>query len=73
MAILPIENSTFGAVVETLDLLCSRQAGTDVSVKGTLVIPIKHSLISRKGTSAHDIARIYSHEQVRPAMPNKLG
>ncbi|MEO8344066.1 MAG: prephenate dehydratase [Betaproteobacteria bacterium] len=57
-AIVPVENSTEGAIGRTLDLMCT----TDVSVCGEVKLRIQQNLLSNVGDLS-DITRIYSHAQ----------
>ncbi|KZT72768.1 PDT-domain-containing protein [Daedalea quercina L-15889] len=61
--LLPQENSVFGTVTETYDLLRQPAAGTDRFVRGELVLPIRHSLVVRRGVRLEDVERVLSHEQ----------
>ena len=54
--ILPLENSTFGSVGQTLDSLPL----TTAPIKTAVVIPIKHCLLS---SSSAKITKIYSHPE----------
>jgi chorismate mutase/prephenate dehydratase len=56
--VVPIENSTEGAVDQTLDLLTD----SDVKISGEIFLRISHDLLSQTG-SAEDIHKIYSHPQ----------
>lgn len=56
--VVPIENSTEGAIVSTLDLL----ANTPLSICGEVWLPVHHQLLSR-GTRIDEIETIYSHPQ----------
>ena len=56
--VVPIENSTEGAVDQTLDLLTD----SDVKISGEIFLRISHDLLSQTG-SAGDIHKIYSHPQ----------
>ena len=58
-AVLPIENSTAGAVTQIYDLLSSY----DVSIIGEEIIKIEHALLALPGTRLSDIKRVYSHPQ----------
>ncbi|MBQ5430112.1 MAG: prephenate dehydratase [Lachnospiraceae bacterium] len=58
-AVLPIENSTAGAVTQIYDLLSSY----DVSIIGEEIIRIDHALLAVPGTKISDIKRVYSHPQ----------
>ena len=57
-AVVPVENSTEGAVGRTLDLMCT----TDLSVCGEIKLRIQQNLISN-GASLAAVTRIYSHAQ----------
>ena len=57
-ALVPVENSTEGAVGRTLDLMCS----TDLSVCGEVKLRIQQNLLSNAGSPAK-VTRIYSHAQ----------
>ena len=57
-AIVPIENSTEGAVNRTLDLLLT----SDVLIQGELSLPIRHQLLSSE-TRLEDILMVYAHPQ----------
>ncbi len=59
-AIVPIENSLGGAVVETLDLLI-HQSG--LLIKNEIALPIRHCLMASPGTERSEIRKIYSHPQ----------
>ena len=56
--VVPVENSTEGAIGRTLDLLLS----TPAKVCGEIVLPIRQCLMSRAKRVA-DVRRIYSHAQ----------
>ncbi|GAA6010113.1 hypothetical protein JCM11491_005873 [Sporobolomyces phaffii] len=62
--IVPIENSSFGPVLETEHELRT----TCLSVRGMIQLKIGHSLLSSRGGAADDLGkkrmkRVYSHEQ----------
>jgi chorismate mutase/prephenate dehydratase len=57
-AVVPVENSTEGALGRTLDLMCT----TDLSVCGEVKLRIQQNLLSN-ARSLSDVARIYSHAQ----------
>ncbi|GAA5984597.1 hypothetical protein JCM5350_008152 [Sporobolomyces pararoseus] len=62
--IVPIENSSFGPVIETSDQLRT----TSLSVRGMIRLKIGHSLLSSKGVARDEagkrkMKRVYSHEQ----------
>lgn len=56
--VVPVENSTEGAVGRTLDLLLS----TSLRICGEVLLPVHQNLLS-KSTSLDAIKRIYSHTQ----------
>jgi chorismate mutase/prephenate dehydratase len=56
--VVPIENSTEGAVNRTLDMFIE----SEVKIYGEILIRISHDLLSRTG-STEEIQRIYSHPQ----------
>src|SRR6186713_1200470 len=57
-AVVPVENSTEGAVGRTLDLM----AATDLSVCGEVKLRVNQNLLSNAADLA-SIARVYSHGQ----------
>src|SRR5258706_3224839 len=57
LAVIPIENSLAGSVLEHFDLLLAR----DVFVQREFRLRIVHSLIAMPGVKAADIRRVYSH------------
>ena len=56
--IVPIENSTEGAVNRTMDCLLK----TPLFIVGECSIPIQHNLMTRSG-SMEGVTRVYSHPQ----------
>ena len=56
--VVPIENSTEGAVTHTFDLLVD----TDLQICAEIYLEIHHNLLSRSGIAA-DVKRILSHPQ----------
>ena len=56
--VVPVENSTAGAVESTLDVF----ANTDVKVCSEIFVPIHHNLLS-KADSLTKVTRLYSHPQ----------
>ncbi len=58
-AVLPIENSNSGTIVDVMDLL--EKYG--YFIIGEVDVPIRHCLMGVKGTRLSDIKYIYSHEQ----------
>ena len=57
-AVVPVENSTEGAVGRTLDLMCT----TDLSVCGEVKLRIQQNLMSNAG-ALDQVTKIYSHAQ----------
>ena len=56
-AVIPIENSLAGSVVEHYDLLLNH----DVSIESESLLRIRHNLIAVPGSSIERIQRVYSH------------
>ncbi|MEK6594431.1 MAG: prephenate dehydratase [Pseudomonadota bacterium] len=56
--VVPVENSTEGAIGRTLDLLLS----TPARVCGEVMLPVRQCLMSKAGRRA-DIRKVYSHTQ----------
>jgi chorismate mutase/prephenate dehydratase len=56
--VVPVENSTEGAIGRTLDLLLS----TPAMICGEVILPIRQCLMSRSGR-LDDIRKVYSHAQ----------
>lgn len=56
-AVIPIENSLAGSVLEHFDLLLDH----DVKVERETLIRIRHNLIALPGTAMSEIERVYSH------------
>ncbi len=57
--VVPVENSTEGAVNNTQDCLVD----TSLQIVAEVVIPIEHNLMMREGASTTSIKRIVSHRQ----------
>ncbi|WP_334106288.1 prephenate dehydratase [Methylobacillus sp.] len=57
-AVVPVENSTEGAVGRTLDLLTT----TSLHICGEIALPVHHCLLRRKD-AVGEIRRVYSHAQ----------
>merc|ERR1711939_192292 len=57
--VVPIENSTAGAVRETTEALRS----TVLAVRGMTKLRISHALLASRGMDVANVKRIYSHEQ----------
>lgn len=56
---LPIENSSYGSVVEVYDLMKKY----NFSIARSVSLQIKHSLLAARGTKLSDVREIVSHEQ----------
>jgi prephenate dehydratase len=63
LALIPQENSTYGAVVETDDLLRLPTTGREIFVVGETTISIQHCLLVRRGVKLQHIETVLSHEQ----------
>jgi len=57
-AVVPVENSTEGAVGRTLDLMCT----TDLSIVGEVKLRVAQNLLSNAG-GLDRVTRVYSHGQ----------
>jgi prephenate dehydratase len=60
-ALVPIENSTEGAVGPTLDALAVETE--DVRIVGEVVHPIRHAVIAREELALEDVEAVLSHPQ----------
>lgn len=58
-AVLPIENSTVGPVVDTLDILMRHS----VSIVGEYFLPVRHCLLALPGVKTEEIRSVCSHPQ----------
>jgi len=79
--VMPLQNTIYGAVTETLDCLLSSPTSSQCvsanaeagpsrpRIVGDLVLPIRHCLVARKGVKMEDIRWVRSHEQVRLGHP----
>lgn len=56
--VVPVENSTEGAIGRTLDLLMT----TNLKICGEVDLPVHHNLISKKGDKSQ-LTKLYSHAQ----------
>lgn len=56
--VVPVENSTEGAIGRTLDLLLA----TSLSICGEVELPVHHNLLARDGDKAA-VRKVYSHTQ----------
>jgi len=57
-AVVPVENSTEGAVGRTLDLMCQ----TPLSICGEIKLRVRQNLLSNAASLA-EVTRVYSHSQ----------
>jgi chorismate mutase/prephenate dehydratase len=58
-AVVPIENSTEGAIGRTMDLLVS----TPLTICGEVVLRVRQNLMARNQAATGSFARVYSHPQ----------
>jgi prephenate dehydratase len=58
-AVVPIENSLAGSVLETYDLLASAEA----SIVGEAVVRVDHALLALPGVRMEEVRRVASHPQ----------
>jgi prephenate dehydratase len=61
IGVVPQENSIFGGVIETYDLLKVPDAAF---IRGEITLKVEHCLLARKGVQHNDIRSVMSHEQV---------
>ncbi|KDQ05925.1 hypothetical protein BOTBODRAFT_39877 [Botryobasidium botryosum FD-172 SS1] len=61
--VIPAENSIFGTVTETYDLLRGPEVGVETFIRGECQIGVRHCLVVRRGVKLEDITKIASHEQ----------
>ncbi|WP_419941922.1 prephenate dehydratase [Candidatus Palauibacter sp.] len=59
-AIVPLENSTEGAVTLTTDLLVHH---TDLEIRREVVVPIHHCLLTARDVALEEVRVVYSHPQ----------
>ena len=57
LGMLPIENSTAGAINESYDLLLDY----DLKITREVILPVRHALLAAPGRSMEEIRRVYSH------------
>ena len=57
--VLPIENSTYGTVIDVYDLMKKYS----FNIVRALKLPIKHALLAKEGVRLEDIREVYSHHQ----------
>lgn len=58
-AVIPIENSSAGAVIDNYDLLINH----DNVIVGEIFLPVRHALLGLPAASPEDIRVVYSHPQ----------
>ncbi|PNV61850.1 prephenate dehydratase [Clostridium sp. chh4-2] len=58
-AVIPIENSSAGAVIDTYDLMIKY----DNTIVAEIMLPINHALLGVPGAGIEDIQTVYSHPQ----------
>lgn len=66
---VPQENSIFGNVVETYDLLRNDSSNF---IQGEITLKIEHCLVTKKGVKLHHIQKVMSHEQVCKRIPVQI-
>jgi chorismate mutase / prephenate dehydratase len=59
LGVVPVENSTEGMVAHTLDLL----AESSLSICAELLLPVRHCLLGRPGSTLADVRRVVAHPQ----------
>lgn len=59
-AVLPIENTLGGTIVDNIDLLTRYP---NITIVGEVQVRIIHNLIANPGTKIEDIRKVYSHPQ----------
>ena len=57
--VLPIENSTYGTVIDVYDLMKKYS----FNIVRALKLPVKHALLVKEGTRLEDIREVFSHPQ----------
>ncbi|HEY7822285.1 MAG TPA: prephenate dehydratase domain-containing protein, partial [Acidimicrobiia bacterium] len=68
VAVLPIDNTTSGAIAEVYDLLLESK----VSIVGEVKLQVKHSLVGVKGAQLSDLKTIHGHPQAVAQCSNFL-
>src|SRR3954449_9925092 len=58
---LPIENSVFGSVTATYDLLHEAFGGGELHLSDEILLPVYHALLAPPGASLGAIRRVLSH------------
>lgn len=58
-AVIPLENSSTGSVVDVYDLLLRY----DYTIVGEIYVRVNHNLMAKQGTRLSDIKEVYSHSQ----------
>ena len=59
LGVVPVENTTEGAVLHTLDLLVD----SPLAICGEVSLPIRHCLLARRGTSLARVRCVVAHPQ----------
>lgn len=67
--VVPVENSTEGAVGAVLDLLAGPY---DLKVRGEIFLPVCQSLMARRGVRLEQVERVFSHYQALAQCRNFL-
>ncbi|MGH3649378.1 MAG: bifunctional 3-deoxy-7-phosphoheptulonate synthase/chorismate mutase [Acidimicrobiia bacterium] len=69
IAVLPIENTTSGAIAEVYDLLLDSR----LSIVGEVKLLVKHCLLGVRGAAISDLKTIHGHPQAVAQCSNFLG
>ena len=59
-AVVPIENSLYGSIVDILDFLITAKRA---KIKSEILLPVKHCLMAAPGTRVEDVRAVLSHPQ----------
>ncbi len=59
LGLLPIENSTAGAINQAYDLLLD----SDLKISGEVIFRVRHCLLANAGVAVNDLQRVHSHPQ----------
>jgi len=62
LAVVPIENTTGGVILDTIDILTSEECANRLSIAEELELNIRLFLIGKKKIPLNQIKTVYSHE-----------
>jgi chorismate mutase/prephenate dehydratase len=62
LGVVPVENSSEGGVAHTLDLLVE----SPLAIRAEILLPVRHCLLARRGTSLARLRRVVAHPQALP-------